>query len=358
MRVALIQATSALSRFRGALAQASTAGARLRGSAATAGNQLRQIRAQADGAAAAVTRAGRTVATGGGFFGRFAQGLRTATTAQRGLNAAMRANIFGALIALILPFITKLVDMVTQSQTVRRVVEQAFKIIGRVISTVMRVVRGIIETVWPVISRVVTVAVTTVQTVIQTVMHTIWGVISTVWNGIKAVIMPVVTWIGQAIPAVWHAVAGGLRAAWGGLSAFAKAAFEAVFGVIKAPINGIIGLVNLAIDALNKVRVTIPDWVPFVGGKTFGINLPRIPMLAAGGIALPAPAGRLVNVAEAGEAEAIIPLSRLPHLVERLTGHRPAAGQPITINIHPRREHSEYEIGRIAARELAWAAKR
>ena len=44
-----------------------------------------------------------------------------------------------------------------------------------------------------------------------------------------------------------------------------------------------IGLVNGAINALNGISVTIPDWVPGVGGNTFGINIPNIPMLAAGG---------------------------------------------------------------------------
>ncbi|HEX2312559.1 MAG TPA: hypothetical protein VHJ17_02430, partial [Thermomonospora sp.] len=169
-------------------------------------------------------------------------------------------------------------------------------------------------------------------------------------------IVPIVTWMGQAIPAVWHTITGALRSAWDGLAGFARAAWESVLSVIRGPINGIIGLVNRVIDALNQVKVTIPDWVPFVGGRTFGVNLPRIPALAAGGIALPAPAGRLVNVAEAGEAEAIIPLSRLPQLV---AGLGPRAGSaPVTVHVHPRPGQSEYEIGRIAARELAWAGKR
>lgn len=55
--------------------------------------------------------------------------------------------------------------------------------------------------------------------------------------------------------------------------------------IVKLPINAIIGAVNSVIGAINNCGFTIPDWVPVLGGKSFSINLPTIPMLAAGGIA-------------------------------------------------------------------------
>lgn len=64
----------------------------------------------------------------------------------------------------------------------------------------------------------------------------------------------------------------------GGISAIGSELAD----VLKSPINGIIGLVNGAISALNSLSVTIPDWVPGVGGSTFGVNLPTIPYLAHG----------------------------------------------------------------------------
>jgi hypothetical protein len=36
---------------------------------------------------------------------------------------------------------------------------------------------------------------------------------------------------------------------------------------------------------------------------------------------------------------------------------RGVTAAPVTVNVHPRQGQSEYEIGRIAAREVAWAAK-
>ena len=55
--------------------------------------------------------------------------------------------------------------------------------------------------------------------------------------------------------------------------------FSGIAGIVKAPLNAVIGLINTVISGLNMLK--IPDWVPGLGGK--GINIPEIPMLASGG---------------------------------------------------------------------------
>jgi len=83
-------------------------------------------------------------------------------------------------------------------------------------------------------------------------------------------------------------------------------AFNAALGGIKFEINAVIAMANLAIRALNGIHVSIPSWIPGVGGRSFGIDLPTIPMLAEGGIVTKP---TLAMIGEAG-AEAVIPLSR------------------------------------------------
>ena len=56
------------------------------------------------------------------------------------------------------------------------------------------------------------------------------------------------------------------------------------------------------IDALNKLSFNVPDWVPLIGGKTFGFNIKRIsevslPRLADGGLVR---AGQLFLARESG----------------------------------------------------------
>lgn len=90
--------------------------------------------------------------------------------------------------------------------------------------------------------------------------------------------------------------------------------FGKLVSVVKVPINAIISLVNMLIGALNTIQVSIPSWVPMVGGLTYGINIPKIPQLADGGIVMPRPGGVLANLAEAGKPEAVIPLDRMGSL--------------------------------------------
>ncbi len=159
------------------------------------------------------------------------------------------------------------------------------------------------------------------QSVISPVFNAIGAVFSWIWN---TIISPVVTWIGDAInllglgfsilyqsyvqPAfngvasafqwVWNSIIspvinaiGGaiswvgntVRDVFGGIASFIGSAFQSALNVVRGPINGIISLVNSAIRGLNGLSVTIPDWVPVVGGQTWGLSIPTIPMLAKGG---------------------------------------------------------------------------
>lgn len=59
-----------------------------------------------------------------------------------------------------------------------------------------------------------------------------------------------------------------------------------------AAINLIIDVLNLFIAGLNKIKFDFPNWVPGMGGKSFGINLPtipkaKIPRLAQGAVIPP-----------------------------------------------------------------------
>lgn len=58
--------------------------------------------------------------------------------------------------------------------------------------------------------------------------------------------------------------------------------FGTLIGVVKTPINGVINLINGAIEAINKIDIKIPDWVPGIGGKGLDINIPKIPNLYKG----------------------------------------------------------------------------
>ncbi len=63
--------------------------------------------------------------------------------------------------------------------------------------------------------------------------------------------------------------------------------------------------INWVIKKVNAISFTVPDWIPEIGGKTMGFN---IPLLASGGIVTKP---TLSMVGEGAEPEAVLPLSKL-----------------------------------------------
>lgn len=85
----------------------------------------------------------------------------------------------------------------------------------------------------------------------------------------------------------------------------AKTIFDPLYNGMKAVLNGIIGIWNKLDFAID---ISVPDWVPIVGGKGFKVAdiFPDIPYLAKGGIVN---SPTLAMIGEAGP-EAVIPLNK------------------------------------------------
>lgn len=68
---------------------------------------------------------------------------------------------------------------------------------------------------------------------------------------------------------------------WEGLKGIVSNIFGALPGIIKAPINSVIGLINSVIDKINSIHISIPA-IKGVGGVEWSVNIPKIPQLAKG----------------------------------------------------------------------------
>ena len=75
---------------------------------------------------------------------------------------------------------------------------------------------------------------------------------------------------------------------------------------IRGSINVILRAINAMIRGLNAVRFDVPRWVPVIGGKSWGMNIPQVPMLAQGGKVTRA---TLAMVGEGKDEEAVLPLN-------------------------------------------------
>ncbi|MCX5559988.1 hypothetical protein [Streptomyces sp. NBC_00038] len=128
----------------------------------------------------------------------------------------------------------------------------------------------------------------------------------------------------------------GLTSAWKGITSGAKSARDMLVPLLKGLANAytllprtLIDVLNMSISALNRLKISIPDWVPVWGGRQFALNIPRIPnipKLAEGGVVRARTGGTLALVGEAGEHEAVIPLNKLERMMGSGSGtHRLAA---------------------------------
>lgn len=87
----------------------------------------------------------------------------------------------------------------------------------------------------------------------------------------------------------WENLKQGTSEAWQGIADGIKQAINGILAAVNGMLQGMVSGINGAIDALNKLSFTIPDWVPAFGGKHWGLNLPRvtapqIPYLAQGAV--------------------------------------------------------------------------
>ena len=146
----------------------------------------------------------------------------------------------------------------------------------------------------------------------------------------------------------------GWREAWNNVKNIFKNVFEALVGIAKVPINGVIGLingmirgiiagVNAAIGVLNKMKIKVPGWVPGIGGNTWGFSIPtmtapQIPYLAKGTV-VPRNAGEFAAILgdNKRETEVVSPLSTMKQaMFEALQESGNSGGgspQYITLNI-------------------------
>lgn len=89
--------------------------------------------------------------------------------------------------------------------------------------------------------------------------------------------------LGTFLSGVWNSISTTVGNFINGIKEKFLSGFSALVGIVKAPINGVISLINGAINGINGISVDIPDWVPGFGGKHFGLMLPTMPLLAKGG---------------------------------------------------------------------------
>ena len=241
-------------------------------------------------------------------------------------------NVLSPIITPFLEMMSSLWDEHLSSMTekfidfVMKLVNGALKIYNKVIHPIVMWLTDILEPVFTwigdIIASVFGTIIGTVSDVLGDVFDALGGLIDFIvgiftgdwelaWNGIKAIFVGIWDAIVDLVNGAWNLVKGACEAVKGFWNQYIAPVFTFEFwknlaikcgnGLIagfEGAINGIIwafeSMINWIVDGLNKISIDIPDWVPGIGGETWGVNIPHadlgrvsIPRLARGAVIPP-----------------------------------------------------------------------
>lgn len=141
-----------------------------------------------------------------------------------------------------------------------------------------------------------------------------WPVFSDVFNAVAGIVETAVGLMADAIDiilvvlrglldflsavfrgdwgAAWNAIADTALAVWDRIKSGIKSAVNGIIGFINVMIQAVVNGLNRVIDAINTLSFDVPDWVPGIGGSSLGfdfshITAPQIPYLAQGAVIPP-----------------------------------------------------------------------
>lgn len=181
--------------------------------------------------------------------------------------------------------------------------EKAFGGIRTIVEGVMNAIEGIINTVLLAIGGTVKIILTSIGGIFETIFKGIASLTEIIFKGIASFITTIFSKIKSIFSGGLSALNTAWRNTWTGMKTTVINIFNGILSAIKGAINSIIGGaegmangvirgINAVIGALNNLHFDIPDWVPVIGGESFGFNISKlneisIPRLATGAVIPP-----------------------------------------------------------------------
>ena len=298
-----------------------------------------------DGAKAAIQNVGNTIAQA--FSPEKLATVRSAITGMFGEGAGAAfdgvvqivqsvVGVLGQLVTFsttyVKPIITEIFSFVTQA--VLPGIMQAFSTAAPYISQIVSGLGSVILQVATMIAQAIQAALPIIEAVIQGVLAAfqvavpaILSVVQSLVASFQAIISSIQGVFDGLITFVTGVFTGNWGQAWEGVKQIFGNAFNALVELAKVPINAVIALINGAIDGINSLTgggISIPDWVPVVGGQTFSLKLNKIPALAHGGFTQ--------GVSIAGEAGTEAVISFMPTVRSENIGTWQQAGRMLGVN--------------------------
>ena len=160
---------------------------------------------------------------------------------------------------------------------------------------------------------------------------TFLGVVIDVASGILEALGGVMEFIVGVFTRDWET-------AWNGVKQIFTGIWNGIVSALETALNFIIDGINWVINGLNQLKFSFPSWVPFAGGKSFGLNIPlvdsiELPRLAQGAV-IPPNREFLAVLGDQKQGTNIeAPLSTIEQAVENVMNRRGYGGEQIIENV-------------------------
>ncbi|MBS7201147.1 hypothetical protein KH141_03970 [butyrate-producing bacterium] len=198
----------------------------------------------------------------------------------------------------------------TMVEAIRSIIELTLDRIKNKWTITWNAVKAFGETCWNAIKALVESIFTAISNKIAEVWNSVKSKTEQIWSGIRTTVSTITEGIRDKITAIMTAIKSGISTAldgikdkwtsvWSGLKEKTISIFDDIWSGIRGAINsilsgvekmanGVVKGVNKMIDALNNLSFDVPDWVPGIGGESFGLDIPnmstvKLPRLAQGG---------------------------------------------------------------------------
>lgn len=170
-------------------------------------------------------------------------------------------------------------------------------------------------------------------TAIVVVSGAITGILIRAFHIIGSVVQAAIGVFTGLINFITGVFTGDWSLAWQGVVGVFSSIFGGITGVVDGILAGVKSAINAVISGMNNISVDIPDWVPGVGGKHFGLNIPMLahgtPNWMGGPAVINERGGELVDLPQGSR---VIPHDQSIRSAYDM-GARSSHGNDITVNI-------------------------
>lgn len=173
--------------------------------------------------------------------------------------------LMSTLIESILPVVTDLLGPL---------ISQFSAMLGPVVSLISSAIQPLIQA----FISLMTTAIQPLMPVIQALLSVFASVMSALAGNAAGTINNITNIFRNLIDFVKNVFTGNWRGAWDNVKSIFSNAVSGLANIFKSPINAIVNAWNSLASSLGSI--TIPDWVPAIGGNTW--SLPQLPRLKVG----------------------------------------------------------------------------